>query len=512
MTTTDPHVRPPAPDLVNRRQLLRAAVAAAGAVAAGGAAFGVSRAVRGSSSAWLASSRVDTGADGAVRHFHSRPDLLPATTRVTGRSGAPGYLFVGPAAVGGSQSGPVIVDAGGDPVWFTPQSTGDWLTNFSVQRYRGAPVLTWWEGTVANGYGSGEAVIADTSYREIARVRAANGRRVDLHELLLTDAGTALVTCAPQTVATDLSSLGGSRSADTLESVLQEVDIATGRLVMEWRSLQHIGVEESYRQPSATFDYLHANSIDVTPDGHLLLSARHTWAVYKLDRHSGAVIWRLGGKRSDFAMGPASQFAWQHDARLLDARSLTVFDDGYDGVTRTHAQSRAVLLDVDSAARRVSLRRAFVHPDPISASAMGSARRLSDGHIIVGWGSSPAVTEFTAAGRPVTDLYMAPTQKSYRGFRQDWSGTPAEAPAVATARSSATGAATLFASWNGATAATGWRVYGGARRSDLRELGVVTRRGFETAIELGTGEGYAAVAALDAHGRELRRSETIAVA
>jgi hypothetical protein len=214
---------------------------------------------------------------------------------------------------------------------------------------------------------------------------------------------------------------------------------------------------------------LHANSSDVTPEGHLLVSARHTWALYKLDRRSGEVIWRLGGKRSDFAMGPDSQFAWQHDARRLDARSLTVFDDGFDGVTRTHAQSRAVLLDVDSAARRVSLRRAFAPPDAICSSAMGSARRLSDGHVIVGWGSSPAVTEFTAAGHPVTDLQMAATEKSYRAFRQAWSGTPVEAPAVATARSSATGAATLFVSWNGATAATGWRVYGGARRSDLLE-------------------------------------------
>ena len=52
------------------------------------------------------------------------------------------------------------------------------------------------------------------------------------------------------------------------------------------------------------YDYLHLNSVEVDTDGNLLISARNTWTVYKVDRSTGAVLWRLGGKRSDFTIGP----------------------------------------------------------------------------------------------------------------------------------------------------------------------------------------------------------------
>ncbi|MGB0098020.1 MAG: arylsulfotransferase family protein, partial [Solirubrobacteraceae bacterium] len=215
-------------------------------------------------------------------------------------------------------------------------------------------MLVWWEGRVLTGYGFGEAVIPDDSYREIARVKAANGRHIDLHELTLTDRGTALFTCPPVTTPVDLSAIGGSSSASVRESIFQEVDIATGRLVGEWRSLGHIDPAESYRPPTDNFDYMYLNSIDVTPDGNLLISRRHTWAVYKVDRASGAVIWRLGGKRTQFAMGPSAQFAWQRDVRLPNTRTLTIFDNGDDGRTKTH-RTRRLELSVEERARRVAL-------------------------------------------------------------------------------------------------------------------------------------------------------------
>jgi hypothetical protein len=42
-------------------------------------------------------------------------------------------------------------------------------------------------------------------------------------------------------------------------------------------------------------------------------------------------------------------------------------------------------------------------------------------------------------------------------------------------------------------------------------VGGVPRRGFETAIDLGTNEGYVGVTALDVDGRPLGRSAVVAV-
>src|SRR3984885_12333096 len=129
-------------------------------------------------------------ADGRAHTFHSQPDLRPptvTTTQVTGASAEaalrlkpadPDFLFLGPGpvslATGSTQYGPLIVDRAGTPVWFRPLAPGLQVTNFTSAEYRGEPVLVWWEGKIlSSGYGQGEAVLVDRSYREVARVQAA---------------------------------------------------------------------------------------------------------------------------------------------------------------------------------------------------------------------------------------------------------------------------------------------------------------------------------------------------
>ena len=368
-----------------------------------------------------------------VRGFWSRPDLLPAPVSVIGGGVAPGYLAVGLGTAKGSVAGVQLVDHRGEPVFYQPISTRLWTTNPGVFRYRGEPVLTWWEGSVRSppGYGAGEGVIVDGSYRELARVRAANGRRVDMHEYRLTPDGTALFTCYPEVVPADLSAIGGASNGRVLENIIQEVDIRTGKLLMEWRSLDHVPISETFRKPADPLDYLHANSIDIAADGNLLVSGRHTWSVYKLDRRTGEVIWRLGGKRSDFAMGKGSQYSWQHHARAIDPTTISVFDNGADGATSSHSQSRGVLLSIDEAARTVRLSAAYEHPDRLLANAMGSVEKLPNGNVLIGWGEEPCATEFAADGTRLSDAVFPVGQKSYRAFRLEWKGTPRNAPAIA---------------------------------------------------------------------------------
>src|SRR5205823_1098535 len=143
-------------------------------------------------------------------------------------------LFLGPWASGGNQPGPLMVDRHSEPVWFRPISSGhsssSWATNFQTFTYRDEPVLAWWEGDVLQtGLGKGEAILVDRSYREVARIRAANGRQMDLHEFVLTPQGTALFTCYPDSVPADLSSVGGPSNGTLLESIFQEIDVRTGR-------------------------------------------------------------------------------------------------------------------------------------------------------------------------------------------------------------------------------------------------------------------------------------------
>lgn len=438
----------------------------------------------------------------------SRPDLRPPAVAVTTRSAttAPGHVFVAPFRITGTAGpgyGALIVDDGGEPIWFKPEAKVTAM-NLRVQRYHGAPVLTWYEGDVLGGYG-GEFVIADTAYRELARVRAGHGQHGDLHEFLITSRSTALITIYAL-VPADLSAVGGSPSGQLTEGVIQEVDIATGKVLFDWHSAAHVPLDESFL-PSVkndVADYFHLNSVGVDDDGHLLVSARHTSTIYKVDRRTGAILWRLGGKRSDFTIVPGAEFSFQHDARRHADGTLTIFDNNAASPTATtYARPMRIALDMGAmSARLVSELRPDV---PRVAWAMGNLQQLPDGGAFVGWGTAGAFTEFAPDGTVRFDASLADGSVTYRAFRFPWVGRPAEPPRVALT-SDAGGATTAHVSWNGATEVARWRADVGPRRDALRPAAVVRRAGFESAVPLGGRRGFVSLVALDAAGRELGAS------
>jgi hypothetical protein len=448
---------------------------------------------------------IHPGRPGEVQGFRSRTDLHPPAVTVTASAPAvaPGYEFAAPYT-GPGQAGPMILDQSGGLVWFRPLPTNTFATDFRVQEYVGRPVLTWWQGDISvHGFGIGEGVIADTAYTDIAHVRGGNGLQADLHELQLTPQGTALIT-AYEPVVCDLSSVGGSSDAAVTDGVLQQIDVKTGLVMFQWTSLDHVALDESYTSvrgasTSTPFDFFHINSINLDPDGTLLVSARNTWAVYELDARTGEIVWRLGGRRSSFAMGPGTGTAWQHDPRVLPGGAISIFDNG--AAPGAHRQSRAIVLALDPRQRSATLVSQIVHPSPLLSDSQGNAQALENGDWFVGWGQDPHVSEFSAAGALLFDAHFPPHTQSYRSFRFRWSGTPAEPPAFAF-QPGAGGAGTVYASWNGATLLAWWRVVSGPSASALAPVAQAPRSGFETAIALPPGAAgrYMTVQALDAAG------------
>jgi Arylsulfotransferase (ASST) len=259
------------------------------------------------------------GSGAATASAPGVPDLRPPQITVLRHAAGlgPGLIVLGAknrSPQPGEQAGPLIVDDQGRPVWFRPLPPGQVASDVRVQSYFGQPVLTWWQGTTLGGagHGQGEGVIADSSYHVIAHVRAGHGYFADQHTFLLTPQNTALVECYHATRA-DLTSAGGSPNGVVYDGIVQEIDLTTGRVLFEWHSLDHVPVADSYqpapRNPDEPYDYFHINSVGLAPDGNLLISSRHTWTVYEVDRHTGRIIWRLGGKHSDFKLGPGARFA-----------------------------------------------------------------------------------------------------------------------------------------------------------------------------------------------------------
>jgi hypothetical protein len=448
---------------------------------------------------------------GPVQRFRSRPDLVVPKVEIVKRDprASAGHIFIAPKR-GDGINGPMILDGAGKLVWAREAPPETEAFDFRVQRYRGQPVLTWWEGTSTVGVGAGEGVVLDADYREVMRVRTGNGYEADLHEFLITPRGTALLIVYAY-VNADLSSVDGPEDGKAIDGIVQEVDLETGRVLFEWHSLDHVGLDEAYwpvpeDATKEAWDYIHLNSVGIDTDGDLLVNARHTWAAYKIDRKTGAVRWRLGGKKSDFELDEDAKFAYQHDVRRRADGAITLFDNAAAQEEAKGKVSRALALDLDEGNRTASVADEYQHPERWVSETQANMQVLPNGNVFVGWGSQPSFTEHSADGDVLLDGRIAEGNDNYRAYRGAWTGRPTTRPALVVDGRRAT------VSWNGATGVARWQLLAGPSRSALRAVGGPRpKAGFETSLTVPADATYVAARALGPRGKSLGESPPVEV-
>jgi hypothetical protein len=414
---------------------------------------------------------------------------------------------------GPGQYGPLIYTPQGQLVWFDKLSGGETAEDLNEQTYEGRRDLTWWKGRVLSlGFGQGEDLVMNSSYQTVARVSGGNGLKADLHDFQIVSPDIAYIT-AFNPIRCDLSSVKGARDGAIIDTAIQEIDMKTGLVRWEWHSLDHVGAEESETEAPTTatpWDWFHINSIDPEPDGNVFISARSTWAGYQLEGGSGKILWRLGGLKSSFKMGPGTETAWQHDGRILAGGEVTFFDDGSN--PPIHQQSRAVRIRLDFKTHEARLVSAYTHADPpLLAPSQGDMQTLADGNTVVGYGGVPAISEYAKDGSLLFDANLPFDMAFYRAFRYPWSGRPATPPAVLASLNDTGEETIVHASWNGATEVSSWRVLAGKRRGSLAVQATIPASGFESATTLSKQYPYVAVQALDSAGRAIGTSRTVKV-
>jgi Arylsulfotransferase (ASST) len=446
-----------------------------------------------------------------VQRFHSRPDLEPARVRITkhGRT-APGEIFLAPQG-GPVQNGPMIIDNNGSVVWFKALPGNLFASDFRVDTYHGQRVLTWWQGTSWFGVGFGENVINNSAYQQIATVQAGNGLAADHHEFHLTPQGTALLV-SEYPVYWNTSSIHGPKQEAVLDSVVQEIDIPTGLVLFQWDSLDHVPLSYSYQAlpragARAPYDPYHVNSVSVDLDGNLIISARNTNGIYKVNRRSAAMMWILGGKRSSFKLAGGTFWALQHDATIQSYGDnwLTMFDDDLAIPGRA---SRGLKIFLDPRHMTAHAVSSYSHSPLLYSGFEGNYEQLPNRDEFVGWGQQPYFSEYNAKGALIFDGKMTyPFDPSYRIYRFRWTGAPQTRPAVA---ASPRGKSTVvWVSWNGSTSVGYWRVLGGSSPGNLATVTQAKKNGFETAISV-PAQGFVAVQALSSSGAVLGTSATVA--
>lgn len=446
-----------------------------------------------------------------------------------------GYYLLSPRGSMVSKPGPVIFDPRGNLVW-TDDSFGV-VTDFKVQSYKGKDYLTFWSGTdgVKYRYGRGTYYMLDQSYAVFRTIHAVGeGLMGDLHDFKITDEETALMTVYLNTPA-DLSPIGGPTAGWILDSVIQEVDIETGALLFEWRASKHVDIRDSMlnfalesksagRDPQTSFDFFHINSVDKDENGNYVVSARHMHSIMCISAADPSkTLWVLGGTKNEFtdiSDGHATDFMWQHHARMHANNTITIFDNARsESIEYVGEYSRGLLLQIDTTAWTVELLREYADPKHrYRAQSQGSAQLFDDGKILLGYGFLPNLVEFAPDGRVLCDVRLAPLVvssfgmvTSYRAFKSKrWVGKPKTSPSVFFKPSEGR----LFVSWLGATEVHRWVLQGadweGVQQDRYVDLLEKVKDEFEVPLLIHDGmPDYVRVAGLDADGNVLKHSEVI---
>lgn len=248
-----------------------------------------------------------------------------------------------------------------------------------------------------------------------------NGYFTDLHELrVLPNRHALLMSYDKQIIDMSMLIPGGNPAAQVTGLIIQEID-ELKNVVFQWRSWDHIPVTDATHEDllAPDIDYIHGNAIELDNDGNLMISSRHLDEITKINRTTGDIIWRLGGKKNEFIFSnDPLRFSYQHGIRRLLNGNIILFDNGN---YHTPQQSRAVEYSLDEQQKIVTMVWEYKNTPVIYGYAMGFAQRLENGNTLISWGSTnPTLTEVKPDGSKALEISLPQGVFSYRAFKYQW--------------------------------------------------------------------------------------------
>jgi VCBS repeat-containing protein len=355
---------------------------------------------------------LDDGTATSEYHVRCLPANFPIWEYEGLRSPSHGFYIVTPTLGAGAARYAVIFDNHGVPVWWdtedpAPPSDAKVLPNGTV---------AWWSNTAPHG---DDYEIHGLDGTLLKNFYAATGR-TDSHEFQETPNGNYLLISYQPREHVDLTPYGGGADDSVTDAVIEELN-PNNEPVWSWSTQGHIGLAETGRWwPTALAsnprDIVHMNAVEPVGNNAILISLRHTDAVYKIDKATGEVLWKLGGtwtpKSLTVANDPEGAYplGGQHDVRLQPDGTITIHDNN----TNLPGAPRAVRYEINEATRTATLVEEVTDPEAPSSFCCGSARRSADGSWLFSWGGRSLVTEFNAAGQRTFRLGFGGVVFSYR--------------------------------------------------------------------------------------------------
>ncbi|PWY96095.1 hypothetical protein BO94DRAFT_562612 [Aspergillus sclerotioniger CBS 115572] len=448
---------------------------------------------------------------------------------------SPGYWFVAPYwyfepdAPDGKyvpcQVGPHIYDGNGTLIW-----TGSCLHhNRNIFDFRATH--QWYdEGTrlsfimqqsyVNDGslLSKGAGYVLNDRYEVETEMLVTNDlEQFDLHEFNILPGGQTALAAALRIRDMSLTELGRPMESSRVASGgFVEIDLATGNVLFDWDSRERIPLHESDHvmpwspaEGGGGLDYIHVNAVDKNTNGDYLMSARYTSTIYLISGQDGRILWRLGGKYSDFVMD--FTFSKQHNARFVSVNEthtvLSFLNNAADDFTNQETVSSAMIVQLDTVHRTATVLQRITRPDGGLSRMRGNFQLLDTGNRFVGWSGQGYHSEHTPDGTVVMEArFVSPRFNSYRSYKFPFRGNPQQPPALVASVYGSDGEYTtvVHVSWNGATEVARWNFYAQLdETAPIVPAGNVTKLDFETVFVARGFLDWVSAEAIDREGRSL---------
>ncbi|MBN1634244.1 MAG: aryl-sulfate sulfotransferase [Ignavibacteria bacterium] len=362
----------------------------------------------------LNDARMEYGEQRNVKPSDSLPTNFPPITVKQYGQTAPGKVFLSNFKVFGLYGAYLmILNNNGSPFFYEAKTNNCY--DFKKQPNG---LLTYADYNKKMFYG------LDTNYIVVDSFYAGNGYTTDEHELVIMTNGHYFVLIYdPQLVNMSLIIPGGDTAAVVIGLVVQELD-ENKNVVFQWKSWDHFSILDATGLDFTvhTIDYVHGNAIEVDDDGHIMFSSRNLDEVTKINRQTGNIIWRFGGKNNQFTLtNDTMWFYRQHSIRRVHGGKVILYDNGNFHIPKF---SRAVEYYLDEVNKLATQTWQYRNTPDVYASAMGNVQRLPNGNTIIGWGYTNAtrvtMTEVNAAGTKLYEIEFPNAVVSYRAFRHEY--------------------------------------------------------------------------------------------
>jgi hypothetical protein len=277
----------------------------------------------------------------------------------------------------------------------------------------------------------GRFYLMDSTFTVIDSVSAAGGFDTDTHELQILSDGHYLIL-GREVRTMNLTSyhwfgtnhtLPGSPNAQVTGAVVQELD-ENKNLLFQWKAHDHFAfgdVDSVWLSSPNTVDWTHSNALERDIDGNILLSSRHFNEITKINRQTGAILWRWGGKNNQFQFSNDTiHFTGQHDIRRQAGGHVTLWDNGQ---YTDPPVGRALEYSLDETARIATLEWEYIHDSAMFSYAMGNHQVLHGQRRLITHGfinpQFPMMVMVITDKSKIMEIFGPPEFGTYRSFCYD---------------------------------------------------------------------------------------------